>query len=74
MRGAGCRRRAWSGLLPGLMRGRGAEPAATDIPAIDADVDTSEFLAAQLPQVLVVTIPATATRCGRAPASGRAGN
>jgi hypothetical protein len=22
------------------MRGRGAEPAATDIPAIDADVDT----------------------------------
>ena len=30
------------------------EPAAADIPAIDADVDSGEFIAAQLPQVLVM--------------------
>ena len=29
-----------------------AEPAAADIPAIDADVDSGELIAAQLPQVL----------------------
>jgi hypothetical protein len=28
-----------------------AEPAALDIPAIDADVDSGELIAAQLPQV-----------------------
>jgi len=31
-----------------------AEPAAPDIPAIDADVDTGELIAAQLPQLLVM--------------------
>jgi hypothetical protein len=31
-----------------------AEPAAADIPAADADVDTGELIAAQLPQVLAM--------------------
>ena len=31
-----------------------AEPAAADVPAIDADVDSGELIAAQLPQVLVM--------------------
>ncbi len=31
-----------------------AEPAAADIPAADADVDSGELIAAQLPQVLVM--------------------
>ena len=31
-----------------------AEPAAADIPAIDADVDSGELIAAQLPQILVM--------------------
>ena len=31
-----------------------AEPATADIPAIDADVDSGELIAAQLPQVLVM--------------------
>ena len=31
-----------------------AEPAAADIPAVDADVDSGELIAAQLPQVLVM--------------------
>ena len=30
------------------------EPAAADIPAVDADVDSGELIAAQLPQVLVM--------------------
>ncbi len=40
--------------LPGPGRGRDddAEPAAADIPAIDADVDAGELIAAQLPQIL----------------------
>jgi len=31
-----------------------AEPATADIPAVDADVDSGELIAAQLPQVLVM--------------------
>ena len=31
-----------------------AEPAAADIPAIDADVDSGELIAAQLPQILLM--------------------
>jgi len=31
-----------------------AEPAAADVPAVDADVDSGELIAAQLPQVLVM--------------------
>jgi hypothetical protein len=31
-----------------------AEPAAADIPAVDADVDSGELIAAQLLQVLVM--------------------
>jgi hypothetical protein len=42
--------------FPGPRRGSDdhTEPAAADIPAIDADVDSDEFIAAQLPQVLVM--------------------
>jgi len=42
--------------LPGPRRGPDdyAEPATADIPAIDADVDSGELIAAQLPQVLVM--------------------
>ena len=45
---------AWQ--LPGPGRGYDddAEPAAADIPAIDADIDTGQFIAAQLPQVILV--------------------
>ena len=41
-------------LLPGPRRGPDdhAEPAAADVPAVDADVDSGELIAAQLPQVL----------------------
>ena len=40
--------------LPEPRRGpdNDAEPAAADIPAVDADVDSGELIAAQLPQVL----------------------
>ncbi len=31
-----------------------AEPAAADVPAVDADVEAGELIAAQLPQVLVM--------------------
>jgi hypothetical protein len=42
--------------LPSPRRGPDddAEPAAADIPAVDADVDSGELIAAQLPQVLGV--------------------
>jgi hypothetical protein len=45
---------AWQ--LPSPRRGPDddAEPAAADVPAIDADVDSGELVAAQLPQVLVM--------------------
>ena len=50
----GDRLAAWQ--LPAPRRGPDddAEPAAADIPAIDADVDSGELIAAQLPQVLVM--------------------
>src|SRR5260370_25707179 len=40
---------AWQ--LPGPRRGPddGAEPAAADVPTVDADVDPSELIAARLP-------------------------
>jgi hypothetical protein len=42
--------------LPGPGRGPDddSEPAATDVPAVDADVESGELIAAQLPQVLVM--------------------
>ena len=42
--------------LPGPRRGPDdhAEPAAADVPAVDADVDAGELIAAQLPEVLVM--------------------
>jgi len=48
---------AWQ--LPELRRGpdNDAEPAAADIPAIDADVNTGQLLAAQPPQVLAMHDP-----------------
>jgi len=55
---AGMPSRAWDRLAapqppePGRGRDDHAEPAAADIPAVDADVDTGELIAAQLPQVL----------------------
>ncbi len=50
----------WDGLAAGQLPGPGrgpdhdAEPAATDIPAVDTDLDSGELIAAQLPQVLVM--------------------
>jgi hypothetical protein len=42
--------------LPGPRRGPDddAEPAAADVPAVGTDVDSSELIATQLPQVLVM--------------------
>jgi hypothetical protein len=50
----GDRLAAWQ--LPGPRRGPDdhAEPAAADIPAVDADVDSGELIAAQLLQVLMM--------------------
>ena len=50
----GDRLAAWQ--FPGPRRGPDddAEPAAADIPAAEADVDSGELIAAQLPQVLVM--------------------
>ena len=50
-----------------------AEPAAADIPAIDADVDSGELIAAQLPQVLVMHDPSHGSQvrsCSREPPRG----
>ena len=41
-----------------------AEPAAADIPAVDADVDSGELIAAQLPQVLVMHDPSHGSQMG----------
>jgi hypothetical protein len=74
----GCDHAPWDHLaawqLPGPRRspGNDAEPAAADIPAVDADVDSGELIATQRPQVLVMYDAATAARWGRAPASRRA--
>ncbi len=50
------RNRLAAAQLPGPRRGPDdhAEPAAADVPAADADVDSGELIAAQLPQVLVM--------------------
>ena len=49
-----------------------AEPAAPDIPAIDTDVDPGSSSRHSCHRSSRCTIPATAARCGRAPASRRA--
>ena len=43
-----------------------AEPAAVDVPAVDADIDSGELIAAQLPQVLVMHDASGRSKCGRA--------
>ena len=50
-----------------------AEPAAADIPAVDADVDSGELIAAQLPQVLVMHDASDSSQmrsCSRQPPRG----
>ena len=50
-----------------------AEPAAADIPAANADVDTGELSAAQLPQVLVMHDASDGSQvrpCSREPPRG----
>ena len=50
-----------------------AEPAAADIPAVDADVDSGELIAAQLPQVLVMHDASDGSEvgsCSREPSRG----
>ena len=61
--------------LPGLRRGPDddTEPAAADIPAINAGVDSGELIAAQLPQVLVMHDPSNGSQvwsCSREPPRG----
>ncbi len=41
-----------------------AEPPAADIPAVGADVDSGELIAAQLPQVLVMHDPCHGSQVG----------
>jgi hypothetical protein len=41
-----------------------AEPAAADIPALNADVDSGELIAAQLPQLLVMHDPSDGSQIG----------
>ena len=55
--------------LPGPRRGPDddAEPAPADVPTLDADVDSGELIAAQLPQVLVMHDASDRSQCGRAP-------
>ena len=50
------RNRLAASQLPDPRRGSDdyAKPATADIPAIDADIDSGELIAAQLPQVLVM--------------------
>jgi hypothetical protein len=59
--------------LPEPRRGRDdrAEPAAADIPAVGADVDSGELIAAQLPQMLLMHDPSNGNQvrsCSREPA------
>ena len=61
--------------LPGPRRGPydDTEPAAADIPAIDADVDSGELIAAQRPEVLVMHDPSNGSQvrsCSREPPRG----
>jgi hypothetical protein len=59
---------------PGPPRGPDdAEPAAADIPAVDADVDSRQLIAAQLPQVLVMHDASDSSQmgpCSREPSRG----
>ena len=69
----GDRLAAWQ--LPEPRRGPDddAEPAAADIPAVDADVDSGELIAAQLPQVLVMhdaSYGSQVRSCSREPPRG----
>jgi hypothetical protein len=56
----GCDHAPWDRLaswqLPSPRRGpdNDAEPATANIPAVDADVDSGELIATQLPQILVI--------------------
>ena len=64
---------AWQ--LPEPRRGpdNDAEPAAADIPAVDADVDAGELIAAQPPQILVMHDPSHGSQvrpCPRQPPRG----
>jgi hypothetical protein len=63
-----------AGQFPGPRRGpdHDAEPAAADIPAISADVDSVSSARHSCHRSPGCTMPATATTCGRAPASRRA--
>jgi hypothetical protein len=50
-----------------------AEPAAADIPAVNADVDSGELIAAQLPQVLAMRDASDGSQvrsCSREPPRG----
>ena len=50
-----------------------AEPAAADIPAVDADVESGELIAAQLPQVLLMHDASDGSQmrsCSREPPRG----
>lgn len=55
--------------LPGPRRGPDghAEPATADIPAISADVDSGEFIAAQLPEVVVMHDASDGSQVGSCP-------
>src|SRR5713226_8492162 len=69
----GDRLAAWQ--LPGPRRGpdHDAEPAATDIPAVDADVNAGELIAAPLPQIFVMHDPSHGRHvrsCSREPSRG----
>ncbi len=69
----GDRLAAWQ--LPGPGRGPDddTEPAAADIPAVGADVDSGELIAAQLPQVLLMHDPSDGSQvrsCSREPPRG----
>jgi hypothetical protein len=61
--------------LPGRRRGPDddAEPAAADIPAVDADVEPGELIATQLPQVLLMHDASDGSQmrsCSREPPRG----
>ena len=51
-----------------------AEPAAANIPAIDADIDTGQFIAAQPPQVLVMHDASHGSQVGSCPRESPCGN
>ena len=58
---------------PGRSPDDDAKPAATDIPAIDADVDLGKLIAAQLPQIIVMHDPSHGDQvrpCSREPPRG----